>query len=60
MTGDEASSAENHDEALAAYSTALLLSPSTPKTLLVKWASMMLIRGSANDALTAAVEACFL
>ncbi|KAG8217956.1 hypothetical protein J3R82DRAFT_6127 [Butyriboletus roseoflavus] len=35
MCGDEASSAEKRDEAIAAYSTALLLRPSNPDTLLV-------------------------
>lgn len=59
MTADEASSAENHDEAHAAYSAALLLSPSTPNTLLIKWTSIALIRGSVNDALTAATEVFF-
>ena len=59
MTGDEASSTENHDEALAAYFTALLLNPPTPNALLIKWASMVLIRGSANEALTAATKVCF-
>ncbi|KAG8214231.1 hypothetical protein J3R82DRAFT_11038 [Butyriboletus roseoflavus] len=56
MTADEASSTENHDEALAAYSAALLLSLTTPNTLLSKWASMVLIHGSANEALTAAAK----
>ena len=59
MTADEASSAKDHDEARTPYSTVLLLSPPTPNTLLIKWASMVLIRGSANDALIAANEVCF-
>ena len=57
--GDDAVNAEKRDEAVGAYSTALLLSPSTSNALLIKWASMMLIRGSANEALTAAAEVYF-
>jgi hypothetical protein len=56
--GDEASNNKKHDEAVAAYSTALLLGPSAPDTLLIKWASRMLVRGSAHDALSAAAKVC--
>ena len=54
VNGDEASKAEKYDEALAAYSTALSLSPSMSRTLLVKWARLILVRGSANEAFDAA------
>ena len=56
--GDEASNIMNHDEAVAAYSTALLLSSSDPNNVLIKWASRMLVRGSAHEALSAAVKVC--
>ncbi|KAH0829008.1 hypothetical protein J3R83DRAFT_2460, partial [Lanmaoa asiatica] len=56
LTADEALSAEKQDEAVAAYSTALLLNPSTPNTLLSKWASTALARGSVNEALCAAAK----
>ena len=56
--GDEASNIKNHDEAVAAYSTALLLSPSSPNNVLIKWASRMLVRGSAHEALSAAAKVC--
>ena len=59
IAGDHAFNAGKCDEAVALYSTALLLCPSTPNTLLIKWARMVLIHGSANDALTAATEVCF-
>lgn len=58
--GDEASNAEKQDEAVAAYSTALLLSPSTPNTVLMKWARLILIRRTANEVLNAATKVCFL
>ena len=54
--GDEASKVEKYDEALAAYSTALSLSPSTPRTLLSRWARLILVRGSTNEALDVATE----
>ena len=57
--GDEASNAGKQDEAVAAYSTALSLSPLTPNTLLMKWASVMLIRDSADEALRDAVKVYF-
>ena len=57
--GDEASNAEKQDEAVSAYSTALSLSPSTPHTVLVKWAGMMLVRSSASEASSAAAKVCF-
>ncbi|KAH0831376.1 hypothetical protein J3R83DRAFT_14039 [Lanmaoa asiatica] len=59
ITGDEALSSGKHDEALTAYSTALLLSSSTPNTLLSKWASTVLMCGSANEALSAATKFVF-
>ena len=59
MIVDKASSTKNHDEALAAYPTAWLLSLSIPNILLIKWASMTLNRGSANGALTTATDVCF-
>jgi hypothetical protein len=55
-TGDnryKASNVEKHDDALAVYSTLLSLTPLTPNTVLTKWASAMLIRGSTNEALRA-------
>ncbi|KAH0831375.1 hypothetical protein J3R83DRAFT_14038 [Lanmaoa asiatica] len=58
QTGDEALNSGRHDEAVATYSTALLLSPSTPSTLVIKWASTVLIRGSANEALITATKVC--
>jgi hypothetical protein len=54
--GGEASNAEKHDEVVSTYSTALSLSPSTPHTVLVKWASVMLVCGSTNEALNAAAK----
>ena len=64
--GDEASKVEKYDEALAAFSIALSLidSPSMSCTLLIKWARLILVRGSANEALDAAatvrVSQCIL
>ena len=55
--GDETSKVEKYDEALAAYWTALSLSPSTPRTLLIKWVRLILVRGSVNDALGATAKA---
>ena len=57
--GDEASDTKEDDEAVAAYSTALLLGPSDPNAVLSKWASRMLIRGSALEALSDAAKVCF-
>jgi hypothetical protein len=56
--GDEASNIDKHDDAVAAYFTALLLRPSVPGTVLIKWATRMLIRGSAQDALGAVAKVC--
>ena len=56
--GDEASHIKKHDEAVTAYSTALLLGPSASNTVLMKWASRMLIRGSAHEAVSAAAKVC--
>ena len=59
--GDEASNVDKKDEAVAAYSAALSLSPSTStsKTVLVKWARVMLFRGAAHEALNNAIKVCF-
>ena len=54
--GDGTSKVEKYDESLAAYSTALSLSPSMSRTLLVKWVRLVLIRGSTNEALDAAAK----
>jgi len=56
--GDGASNAVNRDEAVAAYSTVLLLSPTTTNAVLTKWASIMLSRGSADEASSAAAKVC--
>ena len=56
--GDEASNIKKDDKAVAAYSTALLLGPSSPDTVLTKWASRMLTRGSAHEALCSATKVC--
>ena len=55
---DEASNIKNHDEAVAAYSSALLLDPSAPNTVLIKWASRMLVRVSVYEALSATAKVC--
>lgn len=57
--GNEALDIQKHDEAIAAYSTALSLSHSTSNTVLIKWARAMLIRGSGSKALGAAAKVCF-
>jgi len=57
-SGDEASNAGRRDEAVVAYSTALLLGPTTPNAVLMKWASIMLFRGSAEEALSVATKVC--
>jgi hypothetical protein len=49
--GDEASSFQKHEEALSAYSTVLLLTPSPPEDVLMGWARIVLIRRSASEAL---------
>ncbi|KAF8555338.1 hypothetical protein OG21DRAFT_922733 [Imleria badia] len=51
LTGDEASNVEKYEEALTAYATALSLSPSTPNAVLIKWARIILIHGTVNEAL---------
>ena len=56
VNGDEASKVEKYDEALTAYSTALSLSPSMSHTVLIKWVRLILVRGSANEALDAAAK----
>lgn len=55
-TGDDASNAMKHDEAIAAYFAALSISHSTLDTLLLKWASKALIHCTANEALGAATK----
>lgn len=59
IIGDEASNVKRHDEAITAYSAALSLSPLTPNAVLTKWASTILIHGSAEEALGAAAKVCF-
>ena len=54
--GDEASRVERYDDALAAYSTALSLSPIMSRTLQIKWAKLISVRGSANKALDVAAK----
>ena len=56
VNGDERSKVGKYDEALAAYSTALSLSPSTLRTLLSKWVRLIFVRGSVNEALDAATK----
>ncbi|KAI9573369.1 hypothetical protein HD554DRAFT_2310612 [Boletus coccyginus] len=54
--GDEASDAGQQDEAAAAYSTGLLLDPTIADGIMIKWADMILRRGSALEASTAATK----
>lgn len=54
--GDEASSAGKQNRALAAYSSALSLSPSIPNAVLTKWTNTFLIGGSADEALSMAAK----
>ncbi|KAF8548436.1 hypothetical protein OG21DRAFT_1489393 [Imleria badia] len=54
--GDEASNAEKRNEAVAAYSAVLSLGPSNPNPVLMKWARMMLIGGSVQEALSVAAK----
>ncbi|KAF8550639.1 hypothetical protein OG21DRAFT_1487620 [Imleria badia] len=54
--GNEVSNTKKRDEAVATYSTALLLGPSNPKPVLMKWARMMMLGGSAHEALSAAAK----
>ncbi|KAI9455056.1 hypothetical protein HD554DRAFT_2036671 [Boletus coccyginus] len=54
--GDEASNAGKQDEAVTSYSTALSLGPTTPDAIMMKWASIMLIHGSADEASTVAAK----
>lgn len=48
------------DEALAAYSAILSLWPLTPNNVLTKWANMVLIHSSVNEALGIATKVCFM
>ncbi|KAI9571077.1 WD40-repeat-containing domain protein [Boletus coccyginus] len=52
--GDDASNADKRDEAIAAYSTALSLSPTVLNAIMFKWANIILKRGSALEATSAA------
>ena len=54
--GDEASKVEKYDEALAAYSIAVSLGPSSMNIILIKWMRTMLVRCPANEALDAAAK----
>lgn len=54
--GDEASNAKQQDEALAAYSAALSISASTSNAVLTKWASVMLVRYSVPETLSATIK----
>lgn len=56
IAGDEASNTKNYDDAIVAYSTALSLGHSTPTCILMKWAGMVLIRGSVDEALATATK----
>jgi len=58
LAGDEAANARKPEEAVAAYSTALSLSPLTPNAVLIKWAGAVLIRGSLDEALSASAKVC--
>jgi hypothetical protein len=52
--GDGASSAGKHDEVIAVYSAARSLS--SPKDVLVKWGKTVLVHGSVNGVLSAAIK----
>ncbi|KAI9571750.1 hypothetical protein HD554DRAFT_1817238 [Boletus coccyginus] len=54
--GDETSNTGKLDEAIAAYSIVLSLDPSVPNAVLMKWAKMMLSRGSVDEVSGAATE----
>ena len=54
--GDEASRTRKDDEALAAYTAALSLCPSSPNALLNRWVRTMLFHGSTNKILDGARE----
>jgi len=56
--GDEALDAGKRDEAVAAYRTALSLGPTVPDAVMIKWANMILKRGSADEASSAASKVC--
>jgi len=56
--GDEASNTGKRDEAVASYSTALSLGPAVPNTMVIKWANLILKRGSADEASGAASKVC--
>jgi len=49
--------AEKCDEAVASYSAALSLGPSTPNAITMKWVNTILKNGSAREALNAATKA---
>ena len=54
--GDKASDAENFDEAVSAYSTALSIDHSFLLTTLNKWARIVLLRSSGIEAWGAAAK----
>ena len=56
VNGDKASKVEEYADALVAYSTALSLGPSMSRTLPIKWARLILVRGPANEALDVAAK----
>ena len=58
VNGDEASKVKKCDEALASYSTALSLGPSSLNIILNKWMRTMLVRYSMDEALDAAAKVC--
>jgi len=56
--GDEALDDGKRDEAVVAYSTALSLGPTVPNAIMIKWANLILERGSADEASSAATKVC--
>jgi len=52
--GDDALSAEKHDEALEAFSTILSFGSGAPESVLAKWTSTMMSHSSVNETLRAA------
>lgn len=53
---DDALKIKHHDEVLATYATVLTLGPSTPTSLLMKWAGAMLLRSSTSEMLDVATK----
>ena len=56
--GDEASNTGERDEAVAAYSTVLLLCPTIPNAIMIKCANTMLKHGSPHETSSAATRVC--